>query len=66
MTVPAFALTWFLTLSSARATETAAPSRMTMHLRELSRRVTPAFVSARGHDGRKGTGALLKITLWRF
>jgi hypothetical protein len=66
MTAPALALTWFLTLSSARSAETALLSPTTIHLRELARRVTPAFVSARGRDGRKATGALVKITLWRF
>jgi hypothetical protein len=44
------------------------PPRATMvpRWRELSRRVSPVFVSARNHVGHKATGLLLKITLWRF
>jgi hypothetical protein len=63
MTLATLALTSLLSLHPIRS---AAAPGLAIQLRSLARRLTPAFVSARGHDGRKGSGVLLKVTLWRF
>jgi hypothetical protein len=66
MTLPAFAVTAILTLLPARSAVTTPPQPPTHRLLELARRFAPTFVKARDHAGHKGTGVLLKVTLWRF
>jgi hypothetical protein len=66
MTIPALALTAILTLSPDHAIPPTPRPPTRQGLNELVRRLTPCLVKARDHLGHKGTGVLIKLTLWRF